>query len=1184
VGDKPLQQDGQRVRLSLKIAVIYAVLGASWIFFSDKIAETIARTPEVLTQIAIIKGWLYVVVTALLLYHLVSRGIKELESSQEALLRVKEDWERTFDTVPDLIAILDNAYRIVRANRAMAAKLGVAPGECAGLRCYHAVHGASEPPSFCPHRQLLADGLEHTTEVHDDRLGGDFVVSVSPLLDPAGKVVGSVHVARDITERKRVEDALRESEERWQFALEGAGDGVWDWNPQTNEVFFSRQWKAMLGYEEDEIGNTLDEWDKRVHPEDKEQCYADLHEHLSGEKRVYQNEHRVLCKDGTYKWILDRGKVIESADDGKPLRVIGTHTDITDRKQAQNALKESEGKYRQLFEIESDALFLIEVESLTILEVNASTEALYGYDRSEFLAMRSSDVSAEPERTASAIEEGVNHVSIRWHRKKDGTVFPVEISGTYFVLGEKRVHLAAIREITKRMQMEQSLKESEERLQLAIWGADLGMWDCNMETNDFSRNARWAEMLGYSVEEIEPHLGSWQKLIHPEDMPRTMDLWNAHREGRIPYYESEHRLLAKSGDWVWVLSKGKVTHFDEQGSALRAVGTHLDITDRKRAEEALHIANSFRESIIEHAGEGLCVCHGIPDYPFVRFTIWNRRMQEISGYSMEEINRVGWYQSVYPDLQVQKRAQERMARMRNGEDLQDEEWEITRSDGRKRILQIATTVLRSSDGLTHVLALMHDVTERKRAEDELRRTGTLVDMIVENIPNMIFLKDARNLEFVRFNRAGEDLVGYSRDELLGKSDYDFFPKEQADFFTEKDRQALHRKDLVDIPEESVQTRNKQIRTLHTKKVALLDANGEPEYLLGISEDITERRQATEALRKSEEKYRGIFDESVAAIFAFDNEKNFTDSNQAGLDLLGYSREELLCMSIPDVDADPVVVLPAHRQLLTGGRLINYKHQLRRKDGTVITVLNNSRPLTDLHGNVVGMLSTLIDITEIKLAEELLRATLQEKEVLLREIHHRVKNNMQVVSSLLAIQAEEVKNDQVRKALQENQQRIAAMAMIHETLYSGQGSSAIDLSSYLKSLVHHFQQLYSGRVDVRIELELDQVELGIDQAAPCALIVNELITNAFKHAFPEGSEGTIQIKTHLANEREVVLEVSDDGVGLPADLDLGNPSGLGLRLVQGLIRHQLRGSLDVAVGRGTAFILRWPLYIGKGGTL
>lgn len=133
--------------------------------------------------------------------------------------------------------------------------------------------------------------------------------------------------------RRRAEDALRVSDEHWPFVLEVAGDGVWDWNCNTDKVFFSPQWKAMLGYREEDIGDNLEEWHMRVHPDDKKQCHEDIQRHFHGKTRYYANEHRVLCKDGSYKWVLSRGKIIQWAEDGKPLRVIGTNTDLSDRKQ-----------------------------------------------------------------------------------------------------------------------------------------------------------------------------------------------------------------------------------------------------------------------------------------------------------------------------------------------------------------------------------------------------------------------------------------------------------------------------------------------------------------------------------------------------------------------------------------------------------------------------------------------------------------------------------------------------------------------------------------------------------------------------------------------------------------------------------------------------------------------------------
>ncbi len=162
---------------------------------------------------------------------------------------------------------------------------------------------------------------------------------------------------RVIAERNQMKKELQESEERWQYSLEGAGDGVWDWNAKTNEVFYSHQWKAMFGYADDEIGNTLDEWSNRLHPDDKENVYKELTRHLQKEIPDYRSEHRVRCKDGTYKWILDRGKVFDWSSDGKPLRVIGTHKDISDRKRAEDILRESEKRLREVLEKLSDVSY-----------------------------------------------------------------------------------------------------------------------------------------------------------------------------------------------------------------------------------------------------------------------------------------------------------------------------------------------------------------------------------------------------------------------------------------------------------------------------------------------------------------------------------------------------------------------------------------------------------------------------------------------------------------------------------------------------------------------------------------------------------------------------------------------------------------------------------------------------------
>jgi PAS domain S-box-containing protein len=161
-----------------------------------------------------------------------------------------------------------------------------------------------------------------------------------PELNENGNVIGYIGTLTDINDRKNAEAALRASDQRWQFALESAGDGIWDWNIQTNGVFFSQQWKAMLGYTDDEIENKFESWENLVHPDDIAQCYEDINKCLNSETLLYENEHRLRCKDGNYKWILARGKVFESTADGQALRMMGTHTDLSDRKQAEAQLQQ----------------------------------------------------------------------------------------------------------------------------------------------------------------------------------------------------------------------------------------------------------------------------------------------------------------------------------------------------------------------------------------------------------------------------------------------------------------------------------------------------------------------------------------------------------------------------------------------------------------------------------------------------------------------------------------------------------------------------------------------------------------------------------------------------------------------------------------------------------------------------
>jgi PAS domain S-box-containing protein len=274
--------------------------------------------------------------------------ISERKQNEETLRR----YERIISATPDCVSLLDRNYVYQVVNQTYLTWNQKSYDEIVG----HSVSellGQEFFETYC--KPMLDRCLAGETQcVVDSWLNyGDgerrFVrATYAPYVEMDGTISGVVINVHDLTQLKHTEEALRESETRWQFALEGSGDGVWDWDIANGGMFFSRQWKAMLGYEEDEISNCLSAWESRIHPEDKAQCWADHQAHFRGETAIYQNEHRLRCKDGSYKWIFDRGKVIQWGEGGLPLRMIGIHTDISDRKHAELALQFSQAKFEAL--------------------------------------------------------------------------------------------------------------------------------------------------------------------------------------------------------------------------------------------------------------------------------------------------------------------------------------------------------------------------------------------------------------------------------------------------------------------------------------------------------------------------------------------------------------------------------------------------------------------------------------------------------------------------------------------------------------------------------------------------------------------------------------------------------------------------------------------------------------------
>jgi len=269
-----------------------------------------------------------------------------------------------------------------------------------------------------------------------------------------------------------------------------------------------------------------------------------------------------------------------------------------------------------------------------------------------------------------------------------------------------------------------------------------------------------------------------------------------------------------------------------------------------------------------------------------------------------------------------------------------------------------------------------------------------------------------------------------------------------------------------------------------------------------------------------------------------------------------------------VYADPEGWMKIESFLKTGGQAKDFEVGFWQLDEDEIWVSVSSKPVRERSDKILYQEEMICNTTERKRSEEMRTKSLQERDLMLTEIHHRVKNNLQLIYSLLNLQSRYTKDQTAVNVFKEIQDRIRSIALIHERLYESEDLSRVDMPDYIKSLATYLVKSYKIGVRVKLNLNMGQVFLGIDKAVPCGLIINELITNSLKHAFPDGKEGEIRVDL-ISHEDGVELIISDNGVGLPEGFDLQGASTLGIALVRGLIR-QLNGSVDVCIDMGTRY--------------
>ncbi|MCZ7401919.1 MAG: PAS domain S-box protein [Candidatus Methanoperedens sp.] len=602
-----------------------------------------------------------------------------------------------------------------------------------------------------------------------------------------------------------------------------------------------------------------------------------------------------------------------------------------------------------------------------------------------------------------------------------------------------------------------------------------------------------------------------------------------------------------------------------------------EITRSKRAEYSLKLSEKKYRDLFDNANDAICIVD-----TDLKFTDINTKTLELTGYSKEEILKMSIFDLI-PREQV-PRSNEEFKKLREKGHYEKFIGKLVTKSGSMIDVEVNSSAIIEDNRIIGSMDILRDITVRKLAEDALResegqlkrahRAAHLGNWEWDLITNELYW-------------AEENYIIHGIDPQKVKPSYEAFiqvvdPAEQ-EFVNKAVADALAGKRSFDIDYTVSRPDNGEKCVINSKADVIVDSAGKAVKMVGTVQDITERKQAEATIREREERLHQAVRVSQIGIFDHDH---LTDSiywSPEQRHIYGFGHEEPITLSaffkhLYPEDSERIAEAVRRAHDPAGDGSFDVEHRIVDRNGSIHWVSTRSRTHFEGEGSLrrpVRTVGAVADITERKSAEEKIETSLKEKEILLREIHHRVKNNMQIISSLLGLASGSIKDKKYADMFHESQNRITSMSLIHEKLYRSRDLAKIDLKEYIRDLANAiFQSCGVKNGMIVLNINIENVHLGVDHSIPLGLIVNELITNSLKYAFPGERKAEIKVSLHLIDENTFELIISDNGVGIPYNVDFRKTESLGLRLVTLLVENQLKGKIDLDRSKGTEFNIKF----------